>query len=337
MLEFKMRISIVLACHESDERLWQTLSSLASQERLHSSTSQCGYLSLGSHEFIVVHDGPPSDFFHAKLEQWMREYPSHKLIVQPKAGLTQALIRACSVARGDLIARIDVGDVMAPSRLRRQLDFLSRHPNCVLATSHVEVCGPRWESLWINRGSGSQQGDPWRVDRCAPEQGIAMDIPHHASVTFRRSAYEAVGGYRPEFYFGQDWDLWYRLASQGPFVHIPEVLTRVRLFPGGISSRHWREQRAIAELSLACHVARSRGESELPLLKKAAAIRPKPGLPRKPLVDGARAEGAYFIAEALRRNRDRRCWRYFREALCHGFWKPRIWVRALHALFVPAT
>ena len=49
-------------------------------------------------------------------------------------------------------------------------------------------------------------------------------------------------------------------------------------------------------------------------------------------MDGARAEGAYFIAEALRRNRDRRCWRYFREALCHGFWKPRIWIRAIQSV-----
>jgi hypothetical protein len=143
-----------------------------------------------------------------------------------------------------------------------------------------------------------------------------------------------VGGYRPEFFFGQDWDLWYRLASQGPFVHIPEVLTRVRLFPGGISSRHWRDQRAIAQLSLACHVARSRGESEQPLLQQAAAIRPRPPAIRKPFFDGARADGAYFIAEALRRNGDRRCWAYFREALRHGFWKPWIWLRAFQSLLL---
>jgi hypothetical protein len=40
----------------------------------------------------------------------------------------------------------------------------------------------------------------------------------------------------------------------------------------------------------------------------------------------------YFIAEALRRNGDRRCQGYFREALRHGFWKPRIWVRFLQSL-----
>ena len=114
----------------------------------------------------------------------------------------------------------------------------------------------------------------------------------------RRDAYEAVGGYRSEFYFGQDWDLWYRLASVGTFVHLPDVLTRVRLFSNGLSSRHWREQRVIAELSLACHVARSRSQPETELLLRAVSVRPKPKDKSSLPWDGRRAEGAYFIAEA---------------------------------------
>jgi hypothetical protein len=101
------------------------------------------------------------------------------------------------------------------------------------------------------------------------------------------------------------------------------------VFPG----RHrWREQRAIARLSLACHQARRSGQSEAPLLKQAATIRPRPPSRRFLPWDGRRAEGAYFIAEALRRNGDRRCRHYFLESLRNGFWKPRIWVRAVQAL-----
>ncbi len=311
-------VTIVVAVHSNSKNLLQTLKSIQCQSG--EAVWKCLVIANGGFKPNLA------------LNQFVKFDPRFSIVTSPHEGLTQALIYGCRSTSTCLISRIDVGDVMTPERLQRQVEAFKQLPELVLTTSHVEVCGPNWETLWINRGSGSQQGEPWRVDSCTPEQGIAIDIPHHASVMFSRSAYEAVGGYRPEFYFGQDWDLWYRLAGQGTFVHIPEVLTRVRLFPGGISSRHWREQRAIAELSLACHVARSRGESELPLLQKAAAIGPKPGLPRKPLVDGARAEGAYFIAEALRRNRDRRCWRYFREALCHGFWKPRIWIRAIQSV-----
>ncbi len=310
-------VSVVLGVHADPERLLTTLESVAAQE---------GPLEW---ECLVVANGgfQPNQRCAAVLQA----EPRFRLIHSPRPGLTEALAFGCRQARGPLLARIDVGDSMAPGRLHRQAQAFAHHPDLVLATSDVAYCGPAWEPLRI-LSQPAATGTPLRVDTVPPEQGIAIDIPHHASVMIRRDAYEAVGGYRPAFYFGQDWDLWYRLASEGTFVHLPEVLTRVRLFSDGLSSRHWREQRDIAQLSLACHGARRAGQPEQPLLDKAAAIRPTPR-PRQVFPwDGRRAEGAYFIAEALRRNGDRRCHAYFREAIRHGFWKPRIWVRAIQSL-----
>lgn len=308
----------MIAAHGESTALLESLDSVFSQRRR-------------DFECILVVDGGLDEGTEVNLSALVACDHRLRVLRQPASGLTKALIRGCAAARGEWIARLDVGDVMAAQRLDRQAEALASSPGCVLATSDVEVCGPVWEHLRFD-SQPQATGQPIRADSIPAQQGLSMDIPHHASVMFRRSAYEAVGGYRPEFYFGQDWDLWYRLAGQGTFVHIPEVLTRVRLFPGGLSSRHWREQRTIAQLSITCHVARSRGESEDLPLRLAAAIRPRPKISRRPVADGARAEGAYFIAEALRRNRDRRCWPYFLEALRHGFWKPRIWVRALQAL-----
>jgi glycosyltransferase involved in cell wall biosynthesis len=310
-------ISVVLGVHAHPERLLTTLESLRHQ--------QCD---VRWECLIVANGGFQIDAACARL---LRADSRFRLLACQRPGLTSALALGCGEARGSLIARLDVGDVMAPDRLLRQRQAFDRHPDLVLATSDVEICGPSWEHLRTD-SQAAATGQPLRVDTVPPEQGIAIDIPHHASVMMRRAAYEGAGGYRPAFYFGQDWDLWYRLASQGTFVHLPQVLTRVRLFSDGLSSRHWREQREIARLSLACHVVRSSGQAETLLLQRAATIRPR-SQPRHRLPwDGRRAEGAYFIAEALRRNGDRRCRRYFREALRHGFWKPRIWVRGLHSL-----
>ena len=285
-------------------------------------------------ECILVADGPLDASSESTIATWISRDPRLTVLRCPKGGLTRALIHGCLQAKADLIARLDVGDAMEPDRLRQQALLLQQYPDCVLVTSDVLVCGPAWEPLWLQQLAQPMQ-QPIRVDTLPSEQGIAFDIPHHASVLFRASAYQAVGGYREAFYFGQDWDLWYRLARAGTFMHLPQQLTRVRLFTGGLSSRHWREQRQIAGLSLACHVARScGGDRERALLEQAAAVRPRPTNRAYPLFDGRRAEGAYFIAEALRRNQDRRCWRYFLEALRHGFWKPRIWVRAAQAVLV---
>jgi hypothetical protein len=152
---------------------------------------------------------------------------------------------------------------------------------------------------------------------------------------FRRSAYEAVGGYRKEFYYGQDWDLWYRLAETGSFFHIPEVMTRVRLFPRGLSSRHWRDQHAIGALSRACYVARRSGQPEVSLLTQVSHFRPRPSGWRLPSwfpFDQRHAEGSYFIGEALRRNGDPRCRRYFAEAFRYAPWLPKVWLRVAQSL-----
>jgi glycosyltransferase involved in cell wall biosynthesis len=305
MVEIPPLISVVIGCHRDGEHLAGTLASIAAQRD--APTWECLIVANGSFQAGDA------------LRQRLAADGRFRLLHSPRQGLTEALILGCSQARGTFIARIDAGDAMEPPRLQRQAEALASDPGAVLCTSAVQVCGPEWEPLWTERGSGQ-----------------AINIPHHASVLFRRDAYEAAGGYRSAFYFGQDWDLWYRLAERGRFLLLDEPLTSVRLQVDGLSSRHHREQGAIARLSLACQQARARHAPEQPLLEQAARIRPAPASSNRgtrPVPwDGRRAEGAYFIAEALRRNDDRRCRAYFREALRHGFWKPRIWLRALQSL-----
>ena len=322
-----MQISVVIAAHGRAFHLLHSLDSIF-QSRV--SDLEC----------ILVLDGAIDADLHTALAALrLRE---HRLIVveTERAGLTRALGAGCARARGDCIARLDVGDVMTGERLHRQCAILTRNPDCVLVTSDVEVCAPLWEHLRIKR-CHPPMSTPARVDSCPPEQGLSIDIPHHASVMFRRSAYEAVGGYRAQFYFGQDWDLWYRLAEQGSFFHIPEALTRVRLFPEALSSRHWRQQREIATLSRACYVARRRGEPESSLLQRAARIRPQATACVRPHpwwpFSRARAEGNYFIAESLRRNDDPGCRGYFAAAVRSEPWRPRFWLRAIQSCRIPSA
>lgn len=310
-------VTVVIGVHAHCDRLFSSLESVR---------KQAGEVSW---ECLIVANGGFQ--LNQRLAELLQSDSRLHLLECPQSGLTSALALGCQQARSALIARLDVGDVMTPGRLHSQLKAFSQNPDLVLATSDVEICGPVWEHLRTD-SLPAASGIPQRVNTVPTEQGIAIDIPHHASVMFSREAYQAVGGYRSEFYFGQDWDLWYRLASEGTFVHLPEVFTRVRLFSDGLSSRHWREQRLIAELSLACHVARNRGQAETELLARAAEIRPKPKAHSRLPWDGRRAEGAYFIAEALRRNGDHRCTSYFKEALRFGFWKGRIWIRTIQSI-----
>src|SRR5437763_3435594 len=140
---------------------------------------------------------------------------------------------------------------------------------------------------------------------------------------FSRAAYERAGGYRAEFYVGQDWDLWYRLGAVGKFQMIEEVLYVARVGPNDLSVGAREAQTQIAELSRAALEARLRGGDDAEIVARAAAIRPRSGGTSR----YRRAAGAYFIGEALRRNGDTRARRYFRDAIAASplYW--RAWLR----------
>jgi len=210
-----------------------------------------------------------------------------------------------------------------------QSNVLQRFPGCSFVSSRVAILGPDWEPLWVTNGV-PEGCEPQRVCSAQPEAGLAGDIPHHGSVMFRTAAYRAVGGYRAQFYYGQDWDLWYRLAEHGDYLALPEVLYQARLFPDAISMTHSHRQQTIAACSLGAHCARKAGQSEEEWLERARAIRPG----RHRHADDAAHNGNYFIGETLRRAGDSACRKYFLDSIKSNplAWKPM--VRWLQAIFL---
>ncbi len=67
------------------------------------------------------------------------------------------------------------------------------------------------------------------------------------SVVVRRSAYEAVGGFRSDLCFTLDWEMWCRIARQFPVWYEPEVLASYRMHPAGATSRLMAAGRDIAD------------------------------------------------------------------------------------------
>jgi hypothetical protein len=64
----------------------------------------------------------------------------------------------------------------------------------------------------------------------------------HSAVTMRRSAFEAVGGYRPAFLRAEDLDLWLRIGSDWELANLPETVVRYRIHAGQITARELEQQ-----------------------------------------------------------------------------------------------
>jgi hypothetical protein len=91
---------------------------------------------------------------------------------------------------------------------------------------------------------------------------------------FRREAYVKAGGYRAVFYYAQDWDLWYRLATFGKFAIVEQSLYQARITPGSISSLNRARQGAYARLSHKAITLRLSGQSDAAIVQEAERLLP---------------------------------------------------------------
>jgi glycosyltransferase involved in cell wall biosynthesis len=305
-------ISVVMGVYNAASTLAATLDSILGQTER-------------DFECIVVDDGS-TDATPAILAEYAAREPRIRVIRQANAGLTRALIAGCAAARGVYIARHDAGDLSDPRRFELQKRALDADSNLVFVSSATQYAGPELEPLWITRPTGAALLPARVLDLTIP--GALTDGPtHHGSVMFRRDAYERAGGYRAAFYYGQDFDLWLRLAEIGTFQGIDEVLYTARITPISISGSARSRQEELGRLSRAALEARQRGESDASIVARAAAIT---RVSRRPVA--ARGNGLYFIGEALRRNGDRRARRYLRQSLAAWPLSMRAWIRYFQSL-----
>lgn len=281
-------------------------------------------------ELIVVDDASTDKTTEILDEFSTRDHRVRVIRQKEHGGLTKALISGCAAARGTYIARQDDGDLSLPSRLAREAAVLGRNPDVAFVSCWSRFRGPDLELLDPSYGTGKAVGPTWLIDDSHPN-GVIDGPTHHGAVMFRRSAYEQAGGYRPEFYFGQDWDLWFRIAAIGMFEMIPEELYVARVLPRSLSGVHREQQFAIAEISRELITVRLRGESESGLLERAARIRPEPN-------DRSRrseAAGYYFLGESLRRWGHANARHYLREAIRLNPLHVKAWIRLLQATLSP--
>lgn len=303
-----VKLSVVMAAYDAGPLLVETIDSILGQ-------------TFQDFELVLVDDGSPEPLAVAN-------HPKIRLIRhEENLGLTRALVTGCAAAAGDYIARHDAQDLSYPTRFEREVELLDSHPELTFVSCHTQFAGPGREPLYVSRGSGLAS-EPRAILDPAAEHGVLDGPTSHGSVMFRRDAYLRAGGYRPEFYYGQDWDLWYRLASLGSFQMVDAILYEMRVMPDGITAQARSAQSSLSRLSYQAMQARMAGRSDEEVLEAASLIRKAPPEPC------SYAGGLYFIGEMLRRNRDPRSRRYLARAIQRCPFLLRAWIRLAQSLFL---
>lgn len=202
------RISILLPVRNEERLLPAALASLSRQ-------------TLTDWELVAVDDGS-SDATAAILAAAAAGDARVRVLRQPAHGLVAALNSGLAACRAPLVARMDGDDICHPQRLQRQAAFLADHPAVTLV-----ACGVR-QVPRPTVTDGMLAYERWQnslLDHDAIGRDLFVESPFvHPSVTFRRDAVLALGGYR-ESGWAEDYDLWLRLAQAGArFARLAEVL-----------------------------------------------------------------------------------------------------------------
>jgi glycosyltransferase involved in cell wall biosynthesis len=299
-------ISVVMSVYNDAQRVQTSVASILQQ-------------TFTDFEFIVINDGS-TDGTGEILDRLASQDGRLRVIHQENTGLTKALIRGCGEAKGEFIARQDADDYSRPDRLGQQFALINSDRRLGFVSCSTQYIGPQGEPLSIiKRAKDPEQATQELLHH---RQGP----PAHGSVLFRRSLYEEVAGYRPEFYFAQDSDLWLRMAEQVQFASMPTVLYVHRREITSTSGANRAIQARFGELGQLCKTARLQGQSEIPYLEEAKQLRSQILAHRelKQAPDHRALAGAsYFLGSQLLTNGDRRAVGYLWQTvrLSPGHWR----------------
>ena len=193
------KVTAIITTHNRCELLPGALDSVLQQSR-------------PADEIIIVDDGSTDG-----TANWLQQLDSCIRVIQrPQQGVSAARNAAIQAAGGEWLAFLDDDDRWLPHKLEKQLQMIDRHPGHRLCHG---------EEIWIRNGKRvnamnkhRKQGG-WIYPQCLP---LCVISPSAAMI--HRSLFDDVGLFNESLPACEDYDLWLRVCSQEPVLHIEQPL-----------------------------------------------------------------------------------------------------------------
>lgn len=147
-------------------------------------------------------------------------------------GQTYSINRGLSLSQGKYIARIDSDDLMRKDRLERQVEYLEKHPECVVCGSSVQIIDDYDNKVSIR-------------EYCTRNENIKFfstfgcPFAHPAVMLRRETLVNNELTYNQKFKMAEDYDMWVRILQYGEGANISEPLTSYREGMGNDSKTYF--------------------------------------------------------------------------------------------------
>lgn len=160
-------------------------------------------------EALVIDDGAPDDVAGA-VQPFLSD-PRIRFLSTVNQGVSAARNTAIAATSAPLIALLDGDDLYRPGYLAATVPLLEAEPGARLVTVNARIFGavPRERSCFAEpqgRGDGLRGTLAEVLDRSF---GV------YIGTTFRRTDFDAIGGFDSAMKHSEDFDLWVRLMTRG--------------------------------------------------------------------------------------------------------------------------
>ncbi len=199
------KVSIVMSVYNGVGLINKTVDSVLNQ-------------TLRDFEFIIINDGSTDSTQDLIKEYILKDNRIILLENKENIGLTKSLNRGINLARGDYIARIDVGDLWDKIKLEKQIKFLEENKEYIICGTQVFCIDEKGKIL--GRSLYKNTDKDIRKNFFTREATFL-----HPSIVFRNTKIY----YREFFRHSQDLDLYMQLFFKGKLYCLSEFLTFSKL------------------------------------------------------------------------------------------------------------
>jgi len=170
-------------------------------------------------EIIVVDDGSEDE----TLEILQSFGDKITILGQDHEGVSAARNLGITRAQGEYIAFLDADDLWLPQKIELQMEALAD------GVCQWVYCDP----AWIDGSNGKKitRRYPKRHEGFVLEKLFQDCFIASATPVIHKSVFDEVGLFNEQTRFGEDREMWMRIAAVYPIKHVPEVLALIRLHP----------------------------------------------------------------------------------------------------------
>lgn len=173
-------------------------------------------------EVIVVDDGS-TDNTRVILEPYINARKI-QYIYQPNKGLSGARNTGIRAAKGEYIALLDADDLFLPTKIERQIKYLTENPSCDVSYSDLYHFWDEEPNKLLKLNYKYYSG----------EEVLSHLLWNHfiapLTVVLRRSVFNRFGYFEENLRRSEDLDFWLRLAYGGAEIcFLPEILAKLRM------------------------------------------------------------------------------------------------------------